>query len=172
MGAKLGSCQPWRRSRNETTMRNPLGHHKSVHADPTSSSSALWQDLVRGTRDLHLIEATPSTSRCARADPSASPMHVHTPYNTPVTRHLHVVRSRIVCRARVCTNGFALDRSGSAFVRQLAAPGPPVCRPSPASHPFAPRFILRSSHGKHLNMKYETVSHQWGIPAAISPFKV
>jgi len=172
MGAKLGSCQPWRRSRNETTMRNPPGHHKSVHADSTSSSSPLWQDLVRGTRDLHLIEATPSTSRRARADLSVSSMQVHSLYNTPVTRHSHVVQSRFVCRARVCTNGCALDRSGSAFVRQLAAPGPPVCRPSPASHAFAPRFVLRSSHVQHLNMKYETASHQWGIPAAISPFKV
>lgn len=76
------------------------------------------------------------------------------------------------------TNGCTLNPYRSVLVRRrLATPGPAACKPPPASEPLTPlhmplgpRSKTLSSHVHHLILKCETVSHQWGIPAAIFTF--
>jgi hypothetical protein len=99
----------------------------------------------------------------------ASRSDIKVPYSTT---HLSIVTCMLglPCGS---TNGCTLNRYGSALVRRLAKPGPAVYRLPPASEPLTPlpatwpAVQTLSSHAQHLNLKYETVSHQWGIPAAI-----
>jgi hypothetical protein len=161
-------------------MMRPTKHHQSEDATPhlRLHHSSTTRGLVSYTRHAsHRSHAQPSLSWMI--DPSVLP---HPPrcrflYNPPVTRHSHVVpKPHLLPCAH--TNGCTLGCFGSAFVRQLAAPGPSVCRPLPAFQPFCSCTVciyssaLRcSSSVKHMDMKYETASPQWGIPAAIWPFR-
>jgi hypothetical protein len=74
-------------------LRRPTKHRKSDDATPHLHHQPL-HDSERGTRDMYLNDEF----LCV-----ISSIQVQTLYNTPVTCDLHIVRSRIFCRARLRT---------------------------------------------------------------------
>ena len=100
-------------------------------------------------------------------------------YDIPVDRDLYNLAPSLglPCGS---TNGCTLNHYGTVLVRQFAKPGPAVYTHLPRrslSRPCMPfggvglRSKTLSSHVQHPNLTYETVSHQWGIPAAIFTFQ-